>query len=153
VAATLAAIRPDDWNFPLLLHVLGAMVLVGALVLAVAALFFAWRDGSEASARLAFRSLLIGVIPAWIVMRVSAQIVLDKEGLEDAELAWIEIGFIVTEPGFLFIIIATVLAGLAARRARRGESAGAGVKVAAVLGSLLIAAYVVATWAMTTKPV
>ena len=25
----LAAIRPDDWNFPLFLHVLGAMILVG----------------------------------------------------------------------------------------------------------------------------
>ena len=27
--SVLAAIRPDDWNFPLLLHVLGAMLLVG----------------------------------------------------------------------------------------------------------------------------
>ena len=26
----LAAIRPDDWNIPLFVHVLGAMVLVGA---------------------------------------------------------------------------------------------------------------------------
>jgi hypothetical protein len=153
VTVTSAAIRPDDWNFPLLLHVLGAMVLVGALVLALTALFMAWRDGSEASARLAFRSLLIGVVPAWIVMRVTAQILLDKEGLEDAELAWIDIGFMAAEPGFLFIIIATVLAGLAMRRARRGEAPGAGVKVAAVLGSILVAAYVVATYAMTAKPV
>ena len=28
----LAAIRPDSWNYPLFIHVLGAMVLVGALV-------------------------------------------------------------------------------------------------------------------------
>ena len=27
--SVLAAIRPDSWNFPLLLHVLGAMILVG----------------------------------------------------------------------------------------------------------------------------
>ena len=30
----LAAIRPDSWNYALFLHVLGAMVLVGALVTA-----------------------------------------------------------------------------------------------------------------------
>jgi len=27
---TLAAIRPDSWNYVLFLHVLGAMLLVGA---------------------------------------------------------------------------------------------------------------------------
>jgi hypothetical protein len=149
----LGAIRADEVNFWLLIHVLGAFLLVGTLVLALTALFLAWRDGSEASARLAFRSLLIGVIPAWIVMRVAAQFLLDKEGLEDAELAWIEIGFITAEPGFLLIVVSTVLAGLAMRRARRGEGAGTGVQVAAVLASVMVVAYVVATWAMTNKPV
>jgi hypothetical protein len=148
----LAVVRVDEVNFWLLIHVLGAMVLVGSLVLAMVALFLAWRDGSEASARLAFRSLLIGVIPAWIVMRVAAQFLLDKEGLEDAEYAWIDIGFITAEPGFLLIIVSTVLAGLAMRRTRRGEASGAGVRVAAVLASVMVVAYVVATWAMTTKP-
>ena len=33
----LASIRPDSWNFPLFLHVLGAMVLVGAVTAAVVA--------------------------------------------------------------------------------------------------------------------
>ena len=28
----LALIRPDSWEFPLFLHVLGAMVLVGGLL-------------------------------------------------------------------------------------------------------------------------
>ena len=149
----LAVIRADEINGWLLIHVFGAMLLVGSLVLAMTALFLAWRDGSEASARLAFRSLLIGVFPSWIVMRVAAQFLLDKEGLEDAELAWIEIGFITTEPGLLLLIIATVLAGLAMRRARRGAALGAGVKVAAVLASVMVVAFVITTWAMTTKPV
>jgi hypothetical protein len=149
----IAIVRADEINGWLLLHVFGAMVMVGALVLAAAALFFAWRDGSEGSARLAFRSLLLGVIPGWIVMRVAAQFLLDKEGLEDAEFAWIEIGFISTEPGLLLLIIATVLAGLAMRRARRGDAVGTGVKVAAVLASVMVAVFVVATWAMTTKPI
>jgi hypothetical protein len=148
----LAAIRPDEWELPLFLHVLSALTLIGAVVFSLMALSGVRRGGGDAW-RLAYRAIVWVSIPAWFVMRLTAQWLLDKEGLEDAEFAWIEIGFIVTEPGFLFIIIATVLAGLATRRARRGEGAGAGVKVAAVLGSLLLAAYVVATWAMTTKPV
>ena len=28
----LAVVRPDRWNFPLFLHVLGAMILVGGLL-------------------------------------------------------------------------------------------------------------------------
>ncbi len=31
MTAVLASIRPDSWNFPLFLHVLGAMILVGGL--------------------------------------------------------------------------------------------------------------------------
>ena len=41
-----AIVRPDDWNFALFLHVLGAMVMVGALVLALGYLAAAWRGDS-----------------------------------------------------------------------------------------------------------
>lgn len=34
----LAVVRPDSWNLPLFLHVLGAMVLVGTLATAAVAL-------------------------------------------------------------------------------------------------------------------
>ena len=34
----LAAIRPDDWNLALFVHILGAMVLVGSLVLVATSL-------------------------------------------------------------------------------------------------------------------
>jgi hypothetical protein len=30
MTSMLAAVRPDSWNFPLFVHVLGAMILVGA---------------------------------------------------------------------------------------------------------------------------
>jgi hypothetical protein len=145
----LAAIRPDDWNLPLFLHVASAMVLVGALVLSATALVAAWRADDAAAVRLGYRALLLGVLPGWLVMRVTAQWLLSKEGLEDSEVAWIEIGFITTEPGLLFIIIATVLAGISARRA----AAGTRVRVAAVLVGLMLVAYTIALWAMTTKPV
>jgi hypothetical protein len=150
----LAAIRPNDWELPLFVHVLSAMILVGATTLAVVSLAAAWKNGSLALTRLGYRTLLLAVIPSWIAMRLSAEWILDKEGLGDAELAWIDIGFIAAEPVLLLVIIATVLAGLAMRRAARGDAAGPsiGVRVATGLASVALIAYLVAVWAMTTRP-
>jgi hypothetical protein len=143
----LAAIRPDDWNFPLFLHVLSAMVLFGAVVLAVLSV----AGGSQAGLRLGFRSLLIGAIPAWIAMRLSAQWIASEENLLDEGVdtpAWVDIGFITSEASLLVLIAATVCAGIGARRERSG-----GLRTATVvLVSITIVAYVVALWAMSTKP-
>jgi hypothetical protein len=65
---SIAAVRPDSWNFPLLLHVLGAMVLVALLAVAAVVLSAALRSDDRADAlRLAFRTLLIGARspPIW----------------------------------------------------------------------------------------
>jgi hypothetical protein len=152
----LGAIRPDDWNLPLFLHVLGAMTLVGALVLVVVSLASARGSDSAAALRLAYRSLLLGVIPGWIVMRASAQWIASKEGLDDLDEppAWVDIGFITSEPTFLLLIVATVCAGIAARRARQGGRSFGGLNTAAlVLVAISLLAYVVAIWAMSTRPV
>jgi hypothetical protein len=148
----LATIRPDDWNFALLLHVLGALVLVGALVLAVSAMILAWRDGDAALVRLGFRSLLLGVLPAWVAMRAGGEWIASKEKLEDAKLTWLDIGFTTADLGLFLIVIATVLGGLAARRAARAGRPGALGGASAVVTLVLLVAYLVAIWAMTTKP-
>ena len=156
VAEAARGIRPDAWDFPLLLHVLGAMLLVGVLVLAASALGLAWRDGSASLVRLGYRSLLIGALPAWIVMRGAAEWIADKEGLTGDEVpSWVDIGYSTAEPGLLLLLISTVLAGLAARRTRRLERLGGSgfSRASTVLVSLVLLAYLVATWAMTTKPV
>ena len=148
--SVLAIVRPDAWELPLFLHVLGAMVLVGGLVLAATALAGAWRNGEVAGVRMGYRALLLAALPGWVAMRVSAQWLLDEQGLEDSEAAWIEIGFITSEPLLLFLIGATVLAGMAARREpERARNLG---RVATVLVGLLLTAYVVTVWAMTAKP-
>ena len=145
--SVLAAIRPDDLHFPLFIHVLSAMVLFGAVVLAAVAV----AGNSETGLRLGFRSLLIGAIPAWIAMRLSAQWIASEEGLLDEDVeapAWVDIGFITSEGSFLFLIAATVCAGIAARRERAG-----GLRTATVvLVGITIVAYAVALWAMSTKP-
>jgi hypothetical protein len=152
--SVLAAIRPDDWNMPLFLHVLGAMALVGALLLASTVLAGVWRDGSAARTRVAFRTLLIVALPAWLLTRVFAQVIADKEGYDGDEVpTWIEIGFITTEPGLLLLIGATVAAGVGSRRALRdGGPVGTSRRVAAVLCWLITLLYIVAIWAMTAKP-
>jgi hypothetical protein len=152
----LATIRPDSWDFPLLLHVLGAMLLVGTLVLAASALILAWRDGSASLVRLSYRSLLIGALPAWIVMRGAAEWIADKEGLTGDEVpSWVDLGYSTADSGFVLLLISTVFAGLAVRRAGRAEGSGGGgfSRASTVLVSLVLIAYLVAIWAMTTKPV
>ena len=152
----LAAIRPDAWNLPLFLHVLGAMVMVGGFVLALTSLAGAARGGELPITRLGFRALLYAALPGFIVMRVAAEWIADKEGYASAEKtpAWIDFGYIIAEPTLLFLLIAMLLSGLALRRARREGSGGGGlVKAATILIAITLVADLVAIFAMTTKPV
>jgi hypothetical protein len=130
------------------------MLLVGSLVLTGTVLAGVWRDGSAERTRLAFRTLLIAVIPSWLFTRVFAQILADKPDYKPFEdSAWIGIGYMTTEFGLLLLIGATVAAGVGSRRAlREGGAVGTSGKVAASLVWILTLLYVVAIWAMTTKP-
>jgi uncharacterized membrane protein len=152
-----AAIRPDQWDLPLFLHVLGALTLIGTLALTSAFLFAAWRDGSPANLRLALRSLTLGVIPAWLILRVSAEWIADKEGINDLDKppAWIDIGYIASDLSFLLIVITSLLGWFTLRRARAGGTAepSQAARTASVLIALLLILSLVALWAMTTKPV
>jgi cytochrome b561 len=150
----LAIVRPDSWNFPLFLHVGGAMALVASLVVALYAIRIARERGDQPAAQFAFRTLWRFTLPAFIVMRVGAEWIASKENLEDSNDAWIGIGFTVSDAGLLLLIIGLVLTGLMARRAKRGTSvAGAGqLRAAGILAGLLVLAYLVTIWAMTTKP-
>jgi cytochrome b561 len=151
----IAAVRPDAWNFPLFLHIGGAMALVASLAVALYAIRIARERGDQPAAQFAFRTLLRFTLPAYIVMRVGAQWIVTKEHLENSNDAWIGIGFITSDAGLLLLIIGLVLTGLIARRAKAGSSvAGAGqLRAAGVIAGILVVAYLVAIWAMTTKPV
>jgi hypothetical protein len=150
----LAVIRPDAWNFPLFLHIGGAMALVASLVLALYAIRIARERGDQPAAEFAFRTLLRFTLPAYIVMRVGAQWIVSKEHLENSNDAWVGIGFITSDAGLVLVIAGLVLTGLIARRAKNGTSvAGAGqLRAAGAIAGVLVLAYLVAIWAMTTKP-
>ena len=133
---------------------MGAMVLVALLAVAAVVLALALRSDDRAAAlRLAFRTLLIGAIPAYLVMRVGAEWTLSKENLEDADFTWVNIGYMVSDIGLLVLIVMTVLTGIASKRARQGGTPSGLVRWANGLTLLLIVAYGVALWAMSTKPV
>ncbi|MFN8112331.1 MAG: hypothetical protein U0R51_03940 [Solirubrobacterales bacterium] len=155
----LGAIRPGEWDIPLFLHVLGALVMIGAAALAATFLFAAARDGSTSNLRLALRTLTLGVIPAWIVFRVAAEWIADKEGFADLDEppSWINIGYITSELGFLLIIVSSLLGWFTLRRTRtEGTETEAtpskAVRAASILIAVVIVLNVVALWAMTTKP-
>jgi len=136
-------------NFRVFLHVLGAIVLFGGTA-AVAVLGIATRTREDHAAllsRLAFRTLLFVVVPAFIVMRVGAQLVVDKE-YPGSTPGWVDVGFVVTEPGLIVLIAIGVVAFLSARRGGTGRLATA----VAVLASFYVLALGVAMWAMTTRP-
>jgi hypothetical protein len=151
----VAVIRPDSWNFPLFLHVGGAMALVASLVVALYAIRIARERGDQPAAQFAFRTLWRFTLPAYIVMRVGAQWIVSKENLDNSNDAWIGIGFGASDFGLLLLIAGLVLTGLMARRAKQGSSvAGAGqLRAAGVVTGILVLGYLVAIWAMTTKPV
>ena len=148
----MPAIRPDSWNFPLLLHVAGAMLIVGVLVTVAGLLLAARKGDAPALTRASFRVMLFAGIPSYLLMRVSAELLASEENVSD-DSTWIGIGYITSDLGGLFIIIATVLAGLGSRRLRSagGERSRSGA-VAAGLTVVTLAAYLVAIWAMATKP-
>jgi hypothetical protein len=152
----LAAIRPDSWNFPLLMHVFGALVLVGALTTAVAFQFAAWRKDRLEFGRIAFRTLLFAALPAWFVMRIGAEWIYSREGWADAadEPGWLGIGYITADAGGLLLLVTIVLAGLNVRSLRKTEGTGGGGlgKAATVIATLVLLAYIVAVWAMAGKP-
>jgi hypothetical protein len=146
----LAAIRPDDWDLPLFLHVLGAMLLVGGLLTGGTALAIA--RGQVRLLRLGYVSLLALALPGWIIMRATAEWIYDKEGFTgDDDPAWLDIGFRTAEGGGVLLLLALILGGFGVRRIRRGGGTGL-LTATAILALVALVAYLVAVWAMGGKP-
>ena len=141
----LALVRPDSWNFPLFLHVLGAIVLTGA----VAATFIA-AARSQASPflrRLAFRTLLVVVLPAWVLMRVAGQWIDSKEDIA-GDPTWLGIGYIVGDAGLVVLLAAMIIGWWSNRRPDKGWP----TRAVAALAGLYLVALLIAMFAMSGKP-
>jgi hypothetical protein len=143
--------RPDATSFALLVHVVGAMVLVGALVTASGMAIAGWRDEAVTLRRLSYRTLLLVGLPGYIVMRVGAEWVYSKEFPDTYDPAWIGIGRITADGGGLLLLIALILGGMGLRKSRSGGGGGL-FKASTALATVLVAVYVITVWAMGAKP-
>ena len=150
----LAAIRPGDQDFALLLHIVGATVVFGALLASATSLALA--RGEARLLRLGYFSLLFVGLPGLILMRLAGEWIYRKESwnkLPDTieEPAWLQIGHIVADWGGLLFLVALALGGLGVHRLRIGKGTGL-LKATMVIALVLALAYIVAVWAMTGKP-
>jgi hypothetical protein len=150
LVAILAMPRPASWNFPLFVHVLGAMLLVGGLVTATSALAFA--RGDVRLLRLGYWALLAVSLPGYVIMRTGAEWIYSK-GWDKVDPAprWIDIGYLVADAGAVLMIIALVVGGIGMRQLREGKGQGL-LKATLVIAIVILAAALVAVWAMAGKP-
>jgi hypothetical protein len=152
--SVVAAVRPDGQIIPLLLHVAGAATLVGGLFAGASVLVYARND--PRFLRLGYWTLLAVALPGWVLMRVGAGWIYSEQGWDDLpegvdEPGWLTTGFILAEGGGLILLVSLIVGGIGVYRLREGKGAGL-LKVTLVLAFVLLAAYVVAVWAMAGKP-
>ena len=148
----VATVRPDSWDFPLLVHVLGAMILVGGLLAGASSLAFA--RGDVKYLRLGYWSLLAVALPGWLVMRIGAEWIASREGWNHEGVptpTWLNIGMVLADVGGLILLISLIAGGVGVRRLRAGQGATL-LRTTLVLSVVLLGAYVVAVWAMAGKP-
>jgi plastocyanin len=156
VPDVLAAIRPAGQDFPVLLHIVGATLVFGALLASASSLALA--RGEVRLLRLGYFSLLLVALPGWILMRLSGEWIYRKQGWNDLpgqlkDAAWLRIGFGVADYGAVLFVVALIVGGVAISRLRKGERGAAGLlKVTMGIAVVLALAFVVAVWAMTGKP-
>jgi hypothetical protein len=150
----LAAIRGPGQDFPVLLHIVGATIVFGALLASATSLVLA--RGETRLLRLGYFSLLFVGLPALILLRLSAQWIYNKEGWDKVpgkfQPTWLDIGFLVADVGGIFFLLALAVGGIGIIRMRAGKSGAGLLRVTMVIALALILAYVVAVWAMTGKP-
>jgi hypothetical protein len=133
---TLLAYSRPFW--PLFLHVLGAMLLFGAVLAA----FVAAAAGHR---RAAFQSLLVA-LPAWILtLGAGTWLNSDADGVWDGKL-WLKLGMNIAGPGVL-VLLAAIGAGYWAVRSGNARA----IRICAGLSGVYLLLLAVAWLAMSGK--
>jgi hypothetical protein len=154
MSMVFATVREDSQNLPLFVHILGATILVGGLL--TAGTILALARGDARSLRLGYWTLLAVSFPGWIIMRVGAQWIYSEQGWDDLpdeaeEPAWLGIGYFAADFGGLILLVSLIVGGIGVYRLRADKGSGL-LRVTMILSLILLAAYVVAAWAMAGKP-
>jgi len=70
---------------------------------------------------------------------------------EKVRPGWLDIGAIIADLGGLILLVSLIAGGVGVYRMREGKGSGL-LRVTLVLSLVLLAAYLVAVWAMAGKP-
>jgi hypothetical protein len=149
--STLALIRPDSWNFPLFVHIVGAVLFAGGVFSCATILGFA--RGDSRFLRLGYWTLLAVALPGYIVLRVGAEWIYQREGWDDVEdePGWLEMGYLIADLGALLLLISLIAGGVGVYRLRDGKGTAL-LKTTLALSVVLFVASALAVWAMAAKP-
>ena len=131
--------------WPLFLHILGAMLLFGAILAATILSFVAWRRPDLTFLRKATLRALLAGIPAYILLRVFAQIILSDEDYAK-DPGWVGVGFLATDVGLLLFLAAI---GCAVWWSRSGKAVAG--RIVAVLSAVYLLLLTLAFMAMSGK--
>ncbi|HEV2592407.1 MAG TPA: hypothetical protein VGU02_10995 [Gaiellaceae bacterium] len=124
--------------WPLFLHVLGAMVLFGAVLAALIAIAAGHRAAG-------FKALLIAV-PAWVLMRGGAEWTYSHGYSAVKDQTWLKLGMNVADGGLIVLLLALGAAYWSQRTSNPRAS-----RTAAALCAVYLALLAVAWLAMTGK--
>jgi prolipoprotein diacylglyceryltransferase len=166
--------RAKDFNinFPLLVHITGAMILVGGMLGAASALVLA--RGDERKLKLGYYSLLFVAFPGMVLTKIGATGIWAKESPHNLigaafphrdDPRWIEIGGTALDGGGALLVLALILGWFGVRRMAGAEhdlltriplvkklSGETLLKLTTAISVILLVGYVLAIWAMSTKP-
>jgi hypothetical protein len=134
--------------WPLFLHVLGAMTLVGAVFTVVLVTWVAWRRPDLAILRrTAWTTLVAVALPAYLLMRLAGQWIYSKEGFDGKDdPTWLGIGYGVGDLGLLLLLVTIGIAFWW----RRSSKPVAG-RIVAGLSSVYLVLLAIAWLAMSGK--
>ena len=151
--SVLGAIRPDDWNWPLLGHLLGVAALFGSLLIVVLASILE-RTGAPGGLVRVRRFVLFTIAAlAWPGFLVTIGLGHVLQSKEDASGTWVDVAAPLTEiAGFLGLGLLTYFANVALRRARAGTNATTALSASAIIASVLLVVFVGVLYLMTNKP-
>jgi hypothetical protein len=90
--------------WPLFLHVLGAMTLFGAILAATILAAVANRKPELGFLRKGTFWTLLSALPAYVLMRVFAEVIRSDEGLDHDLPTWVKIGQGVADGGLLILL-------------------------------------------------
>jgi hypothetical protein len=153
----IAAIRPDNWNWLLLFHLLSAFTLVAGVITVVlvslAASRKAWPAQVPLLRAIAFRTNLLVVLPGFILVHLFGDLLANRE-YKHSDPDWLGASYGITD-GALIVggVVLTLLQFWVLRRTRAGQLGGWQAQLASYLPAVILAALVSVIVLMAGKPV